>query len=168
MSSYGFDRTSGAGRDIGPPSDGGGSTHPVYGSGATTPDCVAGPYTPSTKGWICEHRNRYVAGMVGFRKATAGGNVGNLWDNGKNQLAFSRGDRGFVVINHEASALTKSLPTGLAPGKYCDVLSADFGPAAGATPASCSGTVVDVDTAGSANFNVPADGATAIHVGAKL
>ena len=169
MSSYGFNRTTGAGRDLGPPTDGNGTTHPVYEAGASEPSCVPGPYTPTTKGWICEHRNRYVAGMVGFRKAAAGAAVAKVWDNGKNQLAFARGDRAFVVINHEQSALSQSLPTGLAPGKYCDVLSGDFtGSANAATPPSCSGTVIEVDASGSANLAVAAETALAIHIGAKL
>ena len=168
MSSYGFDRTIAAGRDAGPPNDGGDTTHPVYEMGATEPSCVAGPYTPSTQGWICEHRARYVAGMVGFRKATVGAAVGNVWDDGVNQLTFSRGDRGFVAINHEATALAKALSTGLAAGKYCDVLSGDFTPAAGATPASCTGTVIEVDASGSATLNVAPETAIAIHVSARL
>ena len=170
MSSYGFDRTTGAGRDLGPPSDGNGSTHPVYEAGKSEPSCVPGPYTPTTKGWICEHRNRYVAGMVEFRKAAAGAGVVKVWENGKNQLAFARGDRGFVAINHEPSALSQTLPTGLAPGRYCDVLSGDFsaGTTNPATPASCTGTIVDVDASGSAKLEVAAETALAIHVGAKL
>jgi alpha-amylase len=168
MSSYGFDRSVAAGRDVGPPSDGSGTTHPVYELGATEPSCVAGPYTPSTQGWICEHRARYVANMVGFRKATAGTAALNLGGNGVNQLTFSRGDRGFVAINHEATALNKSLLTGLAAGKYCDVLSGDFTPAAGATPASCSGSVVEVDASGNANLDVAPETALALHINARF
>ncbi len=171
MSSYGFNRSTGAGRDLGPPSDGNGTTHPVYEAGASAPSCVPGPYTPTTKGWICEHRNRYVAGMVGFRKAAAGAALAHLWENGKNQLAFARGDRGFVAINHEATPLSQTLPTGLAPGKYCDILSGDFtSPAtvpSGAMPA-CTGTIIEVDASGSASLALAAETALAIHVGAKL
>jgi alpha-amylase len=168
MSSYGFDRASGAGRDVGPPSDGGGSTHPVYEAGATEPSCVVGPYTSTSKGWICEHRARGVANMVAFRKATASAVVANWWDNGQNQLAFSRGDRGFVAINHESGTLTQTLPTGLAAGSYCDVLSGDFTPVAGATPASCTGTVVEVDATGSVSLQLTTETALAIHTNAKL
>jgi alpha-amylase len=168
MSSYGFDRTTGPGRDIGPPTDGGGSTHPVYEPGQSEPSCVAGPYTKTTKGWICEHRARYVSSMVLFRKTAAGAAVGNIWENGANQLAFSRGDRAFVAINHEAAALSQTLKTGLAAGKYCDVLSGDFTAGAGDTPASCSGTVVEVDASGSASLNVAPESALAIHAASKL
>jgi alpha-amylase len=168
MSSYGFDRGSGAGRDTGPPSDGGGSTHPAYTEGAEQPSCAAAPYTPSTRGWICEHRSRAVANMVAFRKATAGAEVANWWDNGQNQLAFSRGDRGFVAINHEPGPLTQSLPSGLAAGRYCDVLSGDFTPAQGATPPSCSGDTLDVDASGNVSLQLAPETALALHVDAKL
>jgi alpha-amylase len=168
LSGYGFDRGSGAGRDVGPPSDGGGSTHPVYEAGATEPSCQAGPYTATSKGWICEHRARSIANMVQFRRVTAGAAVANAWNNGQNQLAFSRGDRGFVAINHEAEALVQTLPTGLVAGSYCDVLRGDFTPAQGSTPASCSGTTVEVDANGSINLDVAAETALAIHESAKL
>lgn len=166
MSSYGFDRV--AGRDVGPPSDGAGITHPAYEPNADAPSCVAGPYTKTTKGYICEHRARSAASMVLFRKTAAGAPVANVWDNGANQLAFSRGDRAFVAINHEQSPLAQSLQTGLAAGKYCDVLSGDFSAASGATAAACSGTIVEVGADGTAMLNVPADTAVALHAAAKL
>jgi alpha-amylase len=169
MSSYGFDRTSGAGRDVGPPSDGGGSTHPVYELGAGEPSCVAAPFNATTtQGWICEHRLRSVANMVGFRKTTAGAAVANVWDNGVNQLAFSRGDRGFLAINHEPSALRQSLATGMAAGRYCDVLSGDFTAGSGATAARCTGNVVEVDGSGNVAVELAAETALAIHANAKL
>lgn len=166
MSSYGFDRV--AGHDLGPPSDGAGTTHPAYEPGADAPSCVAGPYLKTTKGYICEHRARSAANMVLFRKTAAGAAVQNAWDNGANQLAFSRGDRGFVAINHEQAPLAQSLQTGLAAGKYCDVLSGDFTAASGPNAAACSGTVVEVGADGTASLNVPADSAVALHVAAKL
>jgi alpha-amylase len=166
MSSYGFARP--AGRDVGPPSDGGGATHPVYEPGSTEPSCVAGPYTGATKGYICEHRARAVANMVLFRKTTAGAAVANVWDNAGNQLAFSRGNKGFVAINHETTALSQTLQTGLASGQYCDVLSGDFMPAAGATAPSCSGTTVTVGADGTAAVTLAPETALALHVAAKL
>jgi alpha-amylase len=168
MSSFGFNRTTGPGRDHSPPSMGGDATTPVYAAGSTTPSCVAPPYTNDTTGWICEHRSRSVANMVAFRRAAAGAPVQNEWDDGMNQLAFSRGDRGFVAINHEATPLAQTLATGLAPGRYCDVLSGDYTAAQGATPASCTGNAVDVDAAGKAVLMVPAESAIALHADAKL
>jgi alpha-amylase len=163
MSSYGFDRATGAGRDVGPPSDGQGSTHPVYEAGASEPSCVAGPYTGATKGWICEHRSRYVAGMVGFRKTAGSAPVANFWSNGANQIAFSRGDRAFIALNRDTAPLAQALLTGLPGGEYCDVLS---GGKVG--PTQCAGTVITVDSAGNALFDVAPGSAVAVHVDAKL
>jgi alpha-amylase len=154
---------------MGPPSVGGGTTHPVYDGVVSQPSCVPGPFTPATtKGWICEHRLRSVANMVGFRKATAGAAVANLWDNGANQLAFSRGDRGFVAINHESSALSQVLASGLGAGKYCDILSGDFTPAIRNVLANCTGNVIEIDASGKITLELAAETALAIHANAKL
>jgi alpha-amylase len=163
MSSYGFDRSTGAGRDVGPPSDVQGSTHPVYATSASEPSCAPGPYTATTKGWICEHRSPYVAGMVGFRKAAGTRAVAGFWSNGANQIAFSRGDRAFIVLNHEPAVLSQTWVTGLPEGDYCDVLS---GGKAG--PVACAGAVITVDAAGNATFDVPSETGVAIHVECKL
>jgi len=168
MSSYAFDRSLPAGRDTGPPTDGAGSTHPVYTSAAAEPSCVSGPYQPSTKGWVCEHRSPAIAGMVGFRKITAGAAVENAWDNGANQLAFSRGHQGFVVFNREKSALTAQLQTGLPAGTYCDVLHGARSASAAGTAAHCSGPSVVVAEDGQAQLSVPPDSALAVHSGSRL
>ncbi len=162
MSSFAFDRSRDAGLGVGPPSAGGGTTTPVYSSDAAEPSCVAGPYSAASQGWVCEHRSPQVAKMVGFRKATAGAPVANLWDDGSNRLAFSRGDKGFVVINHDAAPLTQKLSTGLLPGKYCDILSGER------VGSSCSGELVEVDASGSADLVVTAESALALHVGQML
>jgi alpha-amylase len=164
MSSYGFDRSTGVGRDIGPPSDGAGSTRPVYENGAQTPTCAAPPYGAARQGWICEHRSPYVASMLGFRKAAADAPLANFWSNGKNQIAFSRGNRAFLVVNHEPAALNQTLATGLPEGQYCDVIAGGY-----LAPASCAAaSVIRVNSAGRATFSVPAETAVALHVNAKL
>ena len=113
--------------------------------------------------WTCEHRVRSAVNMIAFRKATASApTVSNWWDDGSNRIAFGRGDRGFVVINREATGTTRTFATGMAPGRYCDVVGGDF--AGGA----CTGTVVTVDSGGQADIAVPANGAVAINVGAAL
>jgi alpha-amylase len=168
MSSYGFDRSIAAGRDAGPPSAGSGTTLPVYEGEGAEPSCVAEPHADARKGWVCEHRKRHVASMVLFRKVTVGAPVENVWTNGQNQLAFSRGSQGFVAINHESSRLTQALPTGLPKGSYCDVLSGDFEPAANGEPARCGGAVVNVDGSTVASLDLPAETALALHARAKL
>jgi alpha-amylase len=162
MSSYAFDRSQEAGKGVGPPSEGAGITSPVFESPTADPTCIAPPYGPESAGWVCEHRSPRVAAMVGFRKATAGAPLANLWSDGNNRLGFSRGDKGFVLFNHDAAPLTQRLSTGLSAGKYCDVLSGEL--AAGA----CTGAIVEVDGAGSASFEVPAQSALALHANQKL
>jgi alpha-amylase len=101
--------------------------------------------------------------MVGFRKVAGSAATSNFWSNGANQIAFSRGDRAFIVINHESAALSQTLLTGLPAGDYCDVLS---GGKAGES--ACAGSVIVVDAAGNATFDVAAEAAVAIHAGAML
>jgi alpha-amylase len=157
MSGYAFDRSTQQGRDQGPPSDGQGNTTPVYGAG-DAPSCAPVPASAPPGTWTCEHRSRSVANMVAFRRATASApTVSNWWTDGSNQIAFGRGDRGFVVINREDSALSRTFQTGLRPGSYCDVVGGDF------VGGACTGTSIAVGTDGSAAITVPANHAVAIH-----
>ncbi|AWS44769.1 carbohydrate-binding module family 20 domain-containing protein [Streptosporangium sp. 'caverna'] len=98
--------------------------------------------------WTCFHRQ--MTGMVGFNRTVAGTSVGNWYDNGNNVIAFSRGNKGWVAINNEGGALTRSFTTGLPAGTYAN----DLG----------SGSVT-VNASGTASVTVPAKGAVAIHVG---
>lgn len=168
MSSFGFDRGTDAGLAMGPPSSQPGQTDPVYAPSGDEPACAAGPFDATTRGFICEHRQRHVAAMVAFRKETAGAAVSNVWHNEANQLAFAREGRGFVAINHEAAALEQTLATGLPAGQYCDVLSGDYTPGAGTAPPACTGNVLTVSDDGSAALVVPSETAVAVHVGARL
>lgn len=158
MSSYAFNKASNYDTSYGPPHYSGGATKGPWDGGVANPAC----FNQSVGGWVCEHRFRPIANMVGFRNATVSNwSVSNWWDNGNNQIAFSRGNLGFVVINKEGSALTRTFQTGLPAGNYCDVISGDF------SGGSCSGTVVAVDSAGNATLTVAAYGAAALHAGAK-
>ena len=143
MSSYYFDS-----HDQGPPSQ-----------GPNTGDSCGGA-------WVCEHRWRGIANMVAFRNYTADQFVvSNWWDNDNNQIAFGRGDKGFVVINREDNqALTQDLQTGMAEGTYCDIVNGEFDASTG----QCDGPVIQVNADGSASFSVPAISASAIHVGALV
>ena len=160
LSSYAFDRSTQAGRDSGPPADDSGTTLAVHPSGAATPDCVTDPTTTvGSRGWLCQHRRPYVEGMIGFRKATAGAAlVTRFWDDGANQIAFGRGDRGFVVINLGAAVLSRAFETDLPPGHYCDVVRGF------ARDGKCTEPTVVVAEKGVARFDVPASSAVAIHV----
>jgi alpha-amylase len=74
-----------------------------------------------TDGWKCQHAWPQIAHMVAFRNAVAGTAVTNWWSNGGNAIAFSRGAKGYVAINHETTALTRTFTTSLPAATYCDV-----------------------------------------------
>ncbi|WP_341938549.1 starch-binding protein [Marinimicrobium sp. C2-29] len=142
MSSYEFTDT-----DAGPPS------RPVH--GGASPNCSEGD-------WVCEHRRRPIANMVAFRHQAESEPVTHWWAEG-NQLAFGRGEQGFVIINRSDSQLTQSLETGMAPGEYCNVIDVDFD----ATNSSCNATIV-VDESVQVSVDLDSMSAIAIHSGAKL
>ena len=60
--------------------------------------------------------------MVRFRHVVAGSDINHWWDNGANAIAFSRGDKGFVAINNEATSLDTTIATGMAAGTYLDLI----------------------------------------------
>ena len=75
------------------------------------------------KEWICEHRWRPIYGMVKFRNVAGDEPMTHWWDNGNNAIAFSRGNKAFIVINNEDSPVDHTFQTGLPAGHYCDVIS---------------------------------------------
>ncbi|MFB6810415.1 carbohydrate-binding module family 20 domain-containing protein [Streptomyces sp. NPDC056387] len=127
-------------------------------SGYEWTDKDAGPPNGGTvnacysDGWKCQHAWREIASMVGFRNATRGQAVTDWWDNGGDQIAFGRGAKGYVVINHEGAGLTRTFQTSLAGGDYCDVQ---------------SGRTVTVNSAGQFTATIGAGTALALHVGAR-
>ncbi|XP_052436227.1 amyAc_bac_euk_AmyA and Aamy_C domain-containing protein isoform X3 [Carassius gibelio] len=159
MSSYRWDRKIVNGKDendwMGPPSFSDGSTKPV----PINPDSTCGD------NWVCEHRWRQIRNMVIFRNVVSGQPLSNWWDNGNNQIAFSRGSKGFIVINNDDWALNVTLNTGLPMGTYCDVISGDK------SGGSCTGKQVSVGSDGRATFsisNTDEDPFIAIHADSKL
>jgi alpha-amylase len=154
MSSYAFDRTSQAGRDMGPPSDAAGATNNVT--------CASNLGTATIGQWVCEHRDPYIARMVRFRHIVAGTDVNHWWDDGANAIAFSRGDKGFVAINRENAAVTATIVTGLPAGTYCDVLTG------GISGTSCVGTSVSADATGTVRLTLGPNSAIAVHAGTRL
>jgi alpha-amylase len=154
MSSYSFDLTTQAGRDAGPP--------------ATAPGCAASLEAVTTNGqWVCEHRDPVIANMVAFRRAVAATAQTNWWDNGVNAIAFSRGNMGFVIINAETFVLpSRTFVTGLAPGKYCDVLAG--GVNSTVTPNVCVGQTVTVAANGNASVSVAAQTALVLQTGVSV
>ncbi|MEV3990878.1 carbohydrate-binding module family 20 domain-containing protein [Streptomyces sp. NPDC049837] len=96
-------------------------------SGYEWTDKDAGPPNGGTvnacysDGWKCQHAWREIASMVAFRNVARGQGVTNWWDNGGDAIAFGRGTKAYVAINHETSALTRTFQTSLPAGDYCDV-----------------------------------------------
>jgi alpha-amylase len=166
MSSYAFNTASAFDTSYGPPFDpANGATHGPWDGGVSQPAC----FNQSIGGWVCEHRFRPIGNMVAFRNATlANWFTTDWWDNGGNQIAFGRGDKGFVVINKESSSLTRTFQTSMPAGSYCDVISGEFTPGSGSAPASCTGATITVDAQGRAAITAAAFAAAAIHAGARL
>ncbi|MFD8954293.1 carbohydrate-binding module family 20 domain-containing protein [Streptomyces xanthophaeus] len=103
-------------------------------------------------GWKCQHSWREISSMVAFRNEARGQAVTNWWDNGGDQIAFGRGSKAYVAINHEGSALTRTFQTSLPAGGYCDVQ---------------SGAAVTVDSGGRFTATLAAGTALALHTGAR-
>ncbi|NXT03689.1 AMYP amylase, partial [Jacana jacana] len=95
MSSFRWARHFENGKDvndwIGPPSNSDGSTKSVTINADTT----------CGNDWVCEHRWRQIKNMVIFRNVVDGQPFSNWWDNGSNQVAFGRGNKGFIVFNND-------------------------------------------------------------------
>ncbi|GAA4787983.1 alpha-amylase family protein [Streptomyces ziwulingensis] len=72
-------------------------------------------------GWKCQHAWPEIKSMVAFRNAVRGQSVTGWWDNGGDAIAFGRGTKGYVAINHESGALSRTYQTSLPAGTYCDV-----------------------------------------------
>lgn len=159
MSSYRWPRYFKNGVDVndwvGPPSNSDGSTKSVTINADTT----------CGNDWVCEHRWRQIRNMVIFRNVVDGQPFSNWWDNGSNQIAFSRGNRGFIVFNNDDWYMNVNLQTGLPAGTYCDVISGQK------EDSTCTGKQVYVSSDGMANFQISdsdEDPFVAIHVDAKL
>ena len=151
MSSYAFDRTTQAGRDAGPPAPAG------------TLTCASSMASAVIGQWACEHRDPWIVAMVGFRKAMAGTDVTHSWDNAGDAVAFTRGEKGWVMINGGTTSVTASVFTGLPGGViYCDLLTG------GKSGNACVGRSVIVDADGTASVTLAAQSAIVIHTGQKL
>lgn len=101
-------------------------------------------------GWKCQHKWPEIASMVAFRNATRGEPVTDWWDDGADAIAFGRGSKGFVAINHESATVQRTYQTSLPAGTYCDVQ---------------SNTTVTVDSAGRFTAALGPDTALALHTG---
>ncbi|XP_018575963.1 alpha-amylase-like isoform X2 [Anoplophora glabripennis] len=117
-----------------------------------------------SNGWVCEHRWRQIYNMVEFRNAVEGTVITNWWDNDHNQIAFGRGEKGFVAFTLNGD-IVRSLKTSLPTGIYCDIISGSL------KNGTCTGKFVEVDGNGYVTISLcenEEDGVVAIHVNAKL
>lgn len=99
--------------------------------------------------------------MVGFKNAVKGTEINDWWSNGSNQIAFCRGDKGFIAFTNSGS-ISQDLQTCLPPGLYCDVISGEL------SNGSCTGKTIQVRDLGVAHidlYDIDDDGVLAIHVG---
>nr|XP_020037792.1 pancreatic alpha-amylase-like isoform X3 [Castor canadensis] len=158
MSSYRWERDIQNGKDandwIGPPNNNG-----------ATKEVTINEDSTCGNDWVCEHRWRQIRNMVIFRNVVDGQPFSNWWDNGSNQVAFGRGNRGFIVFNNDDWSFSSTLQTGLPAGTYCDVISGDK------INGNCSGLRVTVNSDGTAYFSISnsaEDPFIAIHVDSKL
>ncbi|MEV6761235.1 alpha-amylase family protein [Streptomyces sp. NPDC051105] len=129
---------------------------PDINSGYEWTDADAGPPNGGTvnacwqDGWKCQHAWPEIIRMVAFRNAVRGESVTNWWDDGADAIAFGRGAKGYVAINHESGSLTRTYQTSLPAGTYCNVQ---------------ANTSVTVNTSGQFTATLAANTALAIYAG---
>ncbi|GAA3850460.1 carbohydrate-binding module family 20 domain-containing protein [Streptomyces lacrimifluminis] len=129
---------------------------PDINSGYEFSDTDAGPPNGGTvnacwqDGWKCQHAWPEILRMVAFRNAVRGESVTNWWDNGGDAIAFGRGGKGYVAINHESSSLSRTYQTSLPAGTYCNVQ---------------SNTTVSVNSSGQFTATLGSNAALAIYAG---
>lgn len=112
-------------------------------------------------GWICEHRWRQIYNMVNFRNIVNNSTITEWWDNLNSQVAFSRGNAGFIAINSDSYDLKTDIHTQLPAGTYCDIISGYI------KDNTCTGKTVVVNSTGWAYIEIlknDEDGVLAIHI----
>ncbi len=119
--------------------------------------------------WDFIHRWGDIAPMVKFRSAAHGQAQQNWVTGNANQIAFGRGNVGFVALNNTAAAWSRSFYTGLPAGTYCNVVHG----VKNAAGTACAADSVTVDASGNASISVAADGgatvpAVAIYTGQAI
>ncbi|MDP9125804.1 MAG: alpha-amylase family glycosyl hydrolase [Pseudomonadota bacterium] len=119
--------------------------------------------------WDFIHRWGDIAPMVKFRSAAHGQAQQNWVTGNANQIAFGRGNVGFVALNNTTAAWSRSFYTGLPAGTYCNVVHG----VKNAAGTACASDSVTVDASGNASIAVAADGgatvpAVAIYTGQTI
>lgn len=101
--------------------------------------------------WTCTQRLPEIAGMVDFYHAVEGTELTDWWDDGGDQIAFGRGEAGFVSINNGDGEAETTFETSLPAGEYTDVAAGDD-----------SAETYTVGDDGTFTATVPAQGAIAL------
>ncbi len=119
--------------------------------------------------WDFLHRWGNITNMVAFRNTTNGAGVSNFVSGTPQQIAFNRGNLGFVAINNDGTPWNLTHTTGLPAGTYCNVIQG----VANAAKTACTGGSVVVASNGSISISLPANGgstvpAVALHVNQKI
>lgn len=104
--------------------------------------------------WQCTQRLTSIRGMIGFYNAVRGTKVTNWQDDDDNNVAFSRGNKGFLAINNTEEPQKVSYKTDLPDGEYCNVYESK----------DCTKTVSV--SGGKVKTTVDAESAVALHVNA--
>ena len=134
-------------------------------NGPNTKDVIVNADDTCGNGWICEHRWRQIYNMAKFRNVAQGEPMRNWWDNGNNQIAFSRGNKAFLAINNDNYAMDVTLQTGMPGGAYCDLISGNK------INGSCTGKTITVNSDGTLRVYIKyydEDPVIAIHAESKL
>lgn len=101
--------------------------------------------------------------MINFKNVVENTNLTNWWSNDYQQIAFSRGDKGFIAFTNSGN-LKELLKTDMPSGFYCDIISGKL-----AKNGKCTGKVVKIQDGGIADVQLgdQTDGVLAIHINAK-
>ncbi|PNF21982.1 hypothetical protein B7P43_G17813 [Cryptotermes secundus] len=112
--------------------------------------------------WTCERLWRQIYNMARFTNLVQRTSVTNWWDNGSQQIAYTRGNLDFIAFNDQYNTdLNQTIQTSLPGGTYCDVISGEK------QGNFCIGKTATVEPDGRAFIQLPAsedDGVLAITV----
>lgn len=104
--------------------------------------------------WQCTQRLTSIRGMIEFYNAVRGTKVTNWQDDDDNNVAFSRGNKGFLAINNTEKPQKVSYKTDLPDGEYCNVYESK----------DCTKTVIV--SGGKVETTINAESAVALHANA--
>lgn len=148
-------------RDAGPTQD----TQPDREGRALPWSCngVSGPKDSYADGeGVCTEAWTAIAGLLELRRSAgdaprlAGVSDGDVY-------GYERDERALLLVNPSGEDADATVSAGLPDGEYCDVVS---GGAGAASASGCAGATVTV-SGGDLATTVPAEGAVALHVGAR-